>query len=342
MKALELLSQGEPAKFAFTETRAKPSPAAGEVLLRVCATALNRVDQVIMKGYPGLQLELPHVLGADFAGEIAALGAGVTDWSVGDDVSVYPLVACGECLLCTEDKPNLCMNFQYFGMHRSGGLAEFVCVPAASLARLPTGLDHATAATAGVAGVTALHALRQNHNLRPGNSLMVWGATGGVGVFLIQLAKAAGLQVIATTRRNEAAAELSELGADHVLTGDVVEVANEVRKLYPAGVDQVVDYVGPATFATSHQLLKKGGTLTLCGILTGLETTFSIHQTYFRHLQVQGVYLGTRDEYDELMGMLGNGELKVPMAKRLPLAEADDALLAFANDGHLGKVVVEV
>jgi NADPH2:quinone reductase len=342
VKAVELLSQGEPAELALTDNRAEPIPAAGEVLLRVRAAALNRVDQVIMKGYPGLRLEMPHVLGADFAGEIAELGAAVTGWSVGDIVGVYPLVACGECPLCTDDKPNLCMHFQYFGMHRAGGLAEFVCVPAANLARLPAGLDHGTAATAGVAGVTALHALRQNHNLRAGNSLMIWGATGGVGVFLIQLAKAVGLQVIATTRRKEAAALLSELGADHVLVGDIAAVADKVRELYPAGVDQVVDYVGPATFTQSHELLKKGGTLTLCGMLTGVETNLSIHQTYFRHLQIQGINLGTRDEYDELLGMLGTGALKIPIVKRLPLARAKDALLAFANDGHFGKVVVDI
>jgi NADPH2:quinone reductase len=150
------------------------------------------------------------------------------------------------------------------------------------------------------------------------------------------------LQVIATTRRKEAAALLSELGADHVLVGDVAAVADKVRELYPAGVDQVVDYVGPATFAQSHELLKKGGTLTLCGMLTGVETNLSIHQTYFRQLQIQGISLGTRDEYDELLGMLGTGALKIPIAKRLPLARAKDALLAFTNDGHFGKVVVDI
>lgn len=342
MKAIELVSTGKPPQLACTESRAKPMPAANEVLLRVRAAALNRVDQVLMTGYPGLTLELPHVLGADFAGEIAEIGADVTGWSVGERASVYPLVACGACALCEEDRPNLCVHFQYFGMHRPGGFAEFVTVPAENLCRIPGNLDFVTAASAGVAGITALHALRQNTNLRPGNTVLVWGATGGVGVFLIQLARAAGLDVIATTRRDEAVDGLRALGATHVFTGSPEAVAKQVRAVCPAGVDQVVDYVGPATFATSHQLLKKGGTLTLCGILTGIETPLSIHQTYFRHLQVQGIFLGTRAEYDELLAMLADGQLDIPIASRVPLQQAGAALLAFSDDGHLGKVIVEV
>jgi len=342
MKAIELLSTGKPARLAYTESRATPRPAANEVLLRVRAAALNRVDQVLMMGYPGLTLELPHVLGADFAGEIAEIGMGVTDWSVGERASVYPLVACGACALCKEGRPNLCMHFQYFGMHRPGGFAEFVTVPADNLCRIPDALDFATAASAGVAGITALHALRENTNLRRGDTILVWGATGGVGVFLIQLARAAGINVIATTRREEAVDALRQLGASHVFTGSPEAIAEQVRAVCPAGVDQVIDYVGPATFTTSHQLLKRGGTLTLCGILTGIETPLSIHQTYFRHLRIQGIFLGTRDEYDELLGMLSRNALDIPLAARVSLEHAADALQAFSSDGHLGKVVVEM
>ncbi len=341
MKALVLRRNGTPEDLEIAELPT-PTPGPGDVVLRVRAATLNRVDQVLIKGYPGLGLSFPHVLGADFAGEVAAVGPGVSGFAEGDAASAYPIVSCGECALCRDDEPHLCDRFQYFGMHRPGGYAEYVVVPARSLARLPAGLDFAVAACGGVAGLTALHALRQLPRLGPGRSVLVWGATGGVGVFAIQLAKALGAEVIATTRNAAAAPELRRLGADHVLGSDPAVVAERVRALHPAGVDLVLDYVGPATFATSHRLLKKGGTVVLCGILTGPEAPLSLHQTYLRHLRVQGVYLGTRDEYEELLSRLAAGELTVPIAERHPLEEAPAALARFGRESHLGKIVIDV
>jgi NADPH:quinone reductase-like Zn-dependent oxidoreductase len=319
-----------------------PSPGPGEVLVRVRAAALNRVDQLIVRGYPGLSLGFPHVPGGDFAGEVAALGAGVSGLAEGELVAAYPLIACGECALCRDDEPNLCQRFQYFGMHRHGGYAEYVAAPARALRPLPAGADLAAAAASGVAGLTALHALRQAPRLGPGRVVLVWGATGGVGVFAVQLARALGADVVATTRNPGAAALLTRLGATHVLPSDPALVAERVRALYPAGVDLALDYVGPATFGTSHQLLRKGGTLVLCGLLTGAETTLSIHQTYLRHLRVQGVYLGTRDEYDDLLGRVARRELEVPIAARFPLARGREALAHFASAAHVGKIVLDV
>lgn len=341
MRALVLRKNGSPDDVELAEVP-RPTPGPGEVVLRVRAAALNRVDQVIIKGYPGLELSFPHVLGADFAGEVAAVGEGVSGLAEGDATSCYPLVSCGQCTLCRDDQPSLCERFQYFGMHRPGGYAEYVRVPARSLARMPAGLDFAAAAGGGVAGLTALHALRQVPRLGPGRVVLIWGATGGVGVLAIQLAKAMGAEVIATTRNPAAAGTLRRLGADYVLSSDPTEVGDRVRALYPSGVDAVLDYVGPATFATSHRLAKKGGTVLLCGILTGTEAPLSLHQTYLRHVRVQGVYLGTRDEYGELLGRLAGGELTVPIADRYPLERGREALARFGRESHLGKIVLDV
>ncbi len=342
MLSLALLRTGTAADLALVHDL--PTPACGddEVLLRVAASALNRVDQVLIRGYPGLAYKFPHVLGADIAGEVAEIGKDVRGWTKGDRVSVYPLVSCGLCALCQEGRPNLCERFQYFGMHRPGGFAELVSVPARNLVRLSAGQDPALAAALGVSGVTAWHALSTNPDLRPGGTLLVWGATGGVGTLLIQLAKRRGLKVLATTRQRDQHPALLALGADQVLDSSDADLVEQVKAVCPAGVDQVVDYVGPATFARSFQMLKKGGTLTLCGILTGTETPFSIHQAYFRHLRVQGIYLGTMEEYRELLALAATGEIRVPIAARHSLATAREALQSFGQQPHVGKVVIDV
>jgi NADPH:quinone reductase-like Zn-dependent oxidoreductase len=179
MLSLALLRTGTPAELAVIDDLPKPSFGDDEVLVRVAASALNRVDQVLMRGYPGLAYRFPHVLGADIAGEVAEVGRNVRGWAPGDSVAVYPLVSCGLCSLCSEGQPHLCERFQFFGMHRPGGFAEFVSVPARNLVRLPSGADAAQAAALGVSGVTAAHALSTNPDLRPGRSILVWGATGG-------------------------------------------------------------------------------------------------------------------------------------------------------------------
>ncbi len=341
MKGLALLKNGTPDDLEVRDDLPMPSFGDDEVLVKVSASTLNRVDQVIIRGYPGLTLKFPHVLGADIAGEIAELGKNVTGWKKGDKVSVYPLVSCQECTLCTEGKPNLCERFNYFGMHRPGGYAEYVPVPVKNLASLPPGVDAAEAASIGVSGITALHALNMNPDLKPGSSLMIWGATGGVGTLMIQLAKLRNLKIIATTRQKNMAAGLEELGADHVFDSGDTEITKKVKDLFPSGVDQIIDYVGPATFPTSFQLLKKGGTMTLCGILTGMETQLSIHQTYFRHLRLQGVYLGTETEYRELLGLLAKKTIVVPIAAQHKLDTSAAALKAFGQENHFGKVVIE-
>ncbi|MDH3387891.1 MAG: zinc-binding dehydrogenase [Gammaproteobacteria bacterium] len=341
MKGLTLLRNGTTEDLEVRDDLAIPFFGDDEVLVKVSASTLNRVDQVLIRGYPGLALNFPQVLGADIAGEIAEMGKNVSGWKRGDKVSVYPLVACQQCALCQEGKPNLCEHFNYFGMHRPGGYAEYVPVPARNLASLPAGVDAAAAASIGVAGITALHALNMNNDLKPGSSLMIWGATGGVGTLMIQLAKLRGLEVIATTRQQDQAETLGRLGADHILDSNDEKIMEKVGALYPSGVDQVIDYVGPATFPTSFQLLKKGGTMTLCGILTGMETTLSIHQTYFRHLRIQGVYLGTEQEYHELLALLAAKSITVPIAARHPLSTGKQALQDFGHKNHLGKVIIE-
>jgi len=236
---------------------------------------------------------------------------------------------------------HLCQNWQYFGMHRAGGYAELVTVPERCCIRLPDGVDAAEAACLPVAGLTAFHALVSVGKLEPGETLLLWGASGGVGNFAIQLAKLQGARVLATTRRPaELSSVLQQWGADVVLPHDPDAVAEAVRQLAPDGVDVVLDYVGPATFSHSWALLRKGGRLLLCGILTGRQAQLSLHLTYLRHLSIHGIYLGTRAELEQLLQLLESGRLRPAIAERLPLAQAARAHELMESSQHVGKLVL--
>jgi len=341
MNAIALYEHGGADKLVYTTDFPKPAIGHDEVLIEVKATAVNRVDLVVRGGYPGIQIPLPHILGGDIAGTIAEVGTGIQGLRVGQRVVTWPLIACGKCVLCAEGKENLCLNWKYFGLHRHGGYAQFVAAPVASLLALPDSVSFEEATALGVAGLTAYHAIKTVGQLERGQSFFIWGGSGGVGTIAIQLAKMTGATVAATAGKDGKLAVLQNLGADHVFNHHTEDVAARVKELFPAGVDLIIDYVGPATFPKSFELLKKGGTMLLCGILTGRETNFSIHQTYLRHLSVKGLYLGTKSEMQELLSLTAERKVKPVIGSTLPLREAAAAHTLMAKGEHLGKIVLK-
>jgi len=341
MKAVHLQGHGGLEQLIYSDELPTPEPRAGEVLLRNRATTVNRVDLLVRSGYPGIEIGLPHVPGGDLSGEVADLGAGVEEVVVGDRVVVYPLVTCGVCGYCGGDAANLCANWKYFGLHRWGGYAEYAVVPASCLVPLPDEVSHVEAATLPVAGLTAYHGLLGLSDLAPGGTLFIWGGSGGVASFAIQLARRAGARVIVSTRREAKADRLRELGTDVVLGAEPAAIKAKVLGLTEgAGVDIVMDYVGPPTFATSVELLKKGGTLLLLGQIEGREASLNIHQAYLKHIRIQGLYLGHKHELETLVRLVAKGAIRPEVHTQLPLSRAADAQRLMRDGDHLGKIVI--
>lgn len=340
MKAIVMFEHGGTEKLTYVQDFAEPVAKDNEVIVNVSATGVNRVDIVVRNGYPGIPTKLPHIPGGDIAGTVDSVGKNVKSWKPGDRVVAWPLISCKTCALCKEGKENLCLNWQYFGMHRHGGYAQKVAVPADSLIRLPESISFEDAIALGVAGLTAYHGLTSVGELRKGETMLIWGGSGGVGTIAIQLAKRIGATVIATVGKEEKRAPIEKLGADMVLNHYTDDVQAELSKRFPIGIDMIIDYVGPATFSKSFAMLKKGGRMLLCGILTGRETNFSIHQTYLRHLSVKGLYLGTKNEMQELINLTARKEIRPLIGKTLPLAEAASAQTMMEKGEHIGKIVL--
>lgn len=342
MRAVQLQRHGGPEALVFSEDLPTPKPGPGEVLLRNHATSVNRVDLLVRSGYPGIEIPLPHILGGDLSGEVAELGAGVNGVARGDRVVVHPLVTCGTCTYCRSGAANLCANWKYFGLHRWGGYAEYVVAPAACLVPLPREVHHGDAATLPVAGLTAYHGLLLS-NLGPDDTLFVWGGSGGLATFAVQLALRLGARVIVSTRDDTKAARLRELGAEVVVGREPASIKGELLDMTEgAGIDVVVDYVGPPTFAASVEMLKKGGTLLLMGQLEGRETTLNIHQAYLKHIRIQGLYLGHKRELEALVALVADGSVRPEVYKQLPLSDAGEAQMLMATGEHVGKIVLSI
>lgn len=340
MKAVVFSEQGPPDVLQYTDI-ADPVAGPGEVVVRVAMTSVNRVDTLVRGGYPGLTVPMPHVIGGDVTGTISEVGAGVTEFKIGDRVISWPLIACGTCDLCMRGKPHICLNWQFIGMHRKGSYAEFVSIPAKSVMHLPDAVSFEEAATLPTAGIVAYHGLATVSAIQPGETFFIWGGASGVGTFAIQIAKLRGATVIATAGSPEKMAVMRACGADHVLNHHEDDVQSRVLELTGGiGVDAMIDYVGPQTFAKSFAMLKKGGRMMLCGILTGRETTLPMHLTYLQHKSILGIYLGTMTDLSELMHLVAQKKIKPVIWDILPLHKAAEAHRTLQECKHYGKILL--
>ena len=263
MRAVVFYQHGGPEVLAYREDIPVPQPGPGEVLVAVKYAALNRLDDFVRTGWRGLDLTFPHILGADFSGTIAALGAEVSGWGEGQRVVANPTLWCGKCPQCLAGWHNRCDSFAILGEHVPGAYAEFVRVPARNLVAIPDGfpddLDLASAA-APLVCVTAWHMLITAGHVRAGETVLVVGAGGGVNSVAIQIAKLAGATVLVIAADAEKAAKARALGAD--LAIDRTAEPNWSKAVYAAtgrrGVDVVVDNVGAATWSISLRCLAQG------------------------------------------------------------------------------------
>ncbi len=342
MKAVFFYEHGGPEVLRYGDLPT-PEPAAGEVLVRLRAAALNRLDLWVREGWPGIRLAYPHILGADGAGEVAALGAGVTGWEVGQRVVVNPNIGCGECEFCLAGQDNRCDHWQLLGETRAGTYAEYVVVPARNLLALPDGFGYHEAAAAALVFQTAWHSLVTRGQLRAGEWVLVVGASGGVNTASIQIAKLAGCRVLVVGSNAEKLALAEALGADFLI--DRSQTDNWAKEVYrltgKRGVDVVVDNVG-TTFPLSFRAARKGGRILTVGNTGGPKFQIDNRYIFGKHLSVIGSTMSPQSDFREVMRLVFAGKLRPVLDRTFPLAEARAAQERLASGKQMGKITLEI
>lgn len=319
----------------------EPEPARDEVLVDVKAGALNFVDLWARRGLPGLDLELPHVPGSDGAGVVEAVGDDVARFSPGDRVALAAGVSCGECEFCRAGEESTCVDFSIIGEHSTGVHAELAAVPEENLVPVPEGVDWSVAGSAPLVFQTAWRMLITRAAVQPGESVLVLGASGGVGHAAVQIASHAGAEVFATASTDEKLDIVRELGADHTVNYERENFADAVRELTDRrGVDVVVDHVGAATWQDSLASLAKGGRLVTCGATTGPSPETDLRRIFWNQLTVLGSTMATPGEIDDVLELVWNGTFEPYVRERLPMSEAARAHELMEGREGVGKVVV--
>jgi NADPH:quinone reductase-like Zn-dependent oxidoreductase len=342
MKATLFHNHGDPSVLCY-EDFPTPEPGPGQVLVRLKAAALNRLDLWVREGWPGIKLDYPHIPGADGAGEVAALGPGVTGWEPGERVVINSNLSCGVCEQCLSGHDNRCVLWQLLGETVRGTYAEYVVVPAGNLLRIPAGFSERVAAAAALVYHTAWHSLVERGGLKPGESLLVVGASGGVNTASIEIAKLAGatVYVVGSDARKLALAE--SLGADHLIDRSQDENWSKAvfRLTGKRGVDVIVDNVG-TTYPQSFRAAAKGGRILTVGNTGGPRFEIDNRFIFSKHLSIIGSTMGTKKDFATVMQMVFDGRLKPVLDRDFTLEEAQEAQRYLMSGQQMGKVTLSI
>ena len=334
MKVAAVKKPGGPGNLVIEE---RPDPVAGpgEVLVRVRASSLNYHDfVVVMGGIPTPDGRIPM---SDGACEVVAVGEGVTKWKVGDKVLslFFPGWQSGQIEAA---------GFQSVpGDGADGFGAELVAAPETAFTRMPEGWTFEEAATLPCAALTAWRGMFAEGGLKAGDWVLTQG-TGGVSIFALQLAKAAGCRVISTSSSPEKLEKLKALGADHVINyKENPEWGAEAFKLAGGrGVDEVVEIGGPGTMAQSIAACRPGGHISLIGVLTGVSGEVLTAALFSRNITLSGITVGSRRMQEDMIDALEANSIKPVIDSTFPLDKIADAFAHQASQKHFGKIVLTV
>lgn len=342
MKAILFHQHGGPEVLSYSEFEA-PTPGQGEALVHLQAAALNRLDLWVRQGWPGINLQYPHIPGADGAGEIAALGVGVEGWSVGERVVINSNLSCGNCEACVTGRDNRCRTWELLGETRRGTYAEYVSVPARNLLRVPQGFSLQSAAAAALVYHTAWHSLITRGALQSGETVLIVGAAGGVNTACLQIAKLAGAVTYVVGSDARKLDFAASQGADYLI--DRSQEANWAKTIFQLtnrrGIDVIVDNVG-TTFPLSFRAARKGGRILTVGNTGGPVFEIDNRFIFSKHLSLIGSTMGTRQDFARVMELIFAGRLRVPVDRVYLLAEARQAQEYLAAGEQLGKVVLDI
>ncbi len=336
MRAIVLREHGGPEKLSFDAHYPDPEPGPGDVVLRVRACALNYHDIFTRNGMPGITLPLPLIIGIDVAGDVAAVGEGVNQYKVGDRVVIDPINR---------------VERGFAGETFDGGLAEYIRLPAHMLIPLDDAVSYAEAAALPVAYGTAHRMMVRRGALKPGETVLILGASGGVGTGCVQLAKQAGATVIVCASSEEKLERLKALGADIGINYATTDWVDECRRRFgrptvrsekEGGIDVVVNFTGGDTWARSLRVLRRDGRLLTCGATAGYDPKEDIRYIWTFELNIIGSNGWKGDDIRALLDMVKAKKL-IPVIhpQRFPLEKALEAMSLLDDRQVFGKIIVE-
>lgn len=338
MKAIVLTKLGNTENLIYRSIET-PHPSKNEALIKVKYCGINHLDLLIKEGKrPGPKL-FPHILGSEIVGIVASINNNKAQFKVGDTVAVYPWLFCGKCHQCLTGNENICDIGGTIGRTSWGGYAEYVSVPIRNLVKIPKKLSLDKVCASTLIATTAYH-LVDRANIKDKSTVLVTGATGGVGTAVIQLLKNKKCRIFCTTSHVHKKSQLEKFGVKHIVTTD--NLISEVKQFNPSGVEYIIDLMGGNVWSKAIEVLAKHGTLVFCATtLDGLGTV-NIGSAFSRQINILGSYGGKIKDLKAVIKMLEMNKLKPLIDSIYFLKDASLALEKLSNQKVFGKIILRV
>ena len=312
-----------------------PVPGLGEVVVDLRVSGLNHLDVFVTHGLPAPP-SFPHILGADGAGVVSAVGEAVSEWAPGDEVVIHPSLSCGRCDACLRDDIVFCKSFTILGEKVPGTMAEKIAVPARNLFKRPATVDWPTAGTFGLATATAFRMLKRGR-LEEGETVLVVGVGGGVSSAATLIAVARGARVFVTSRSTDkiawAVAHGAEAGFD-----SAGEFSKELRLAAGAGANLVIENVGLPTWNHSMRSMEPGGRMVICGATAGNRVELALPVLWFKQYELIGSTMSTRAEFEKSLAMVADGSVPIPIDHIYSFEDLPEAIHRLEAGEQMGKV----
>ncbi|MCB0318908.1 MAG: zinc-binding dehydrogenase [Bdellovibrionales bacterium] len=339
MKALYFNQHGEADVLQFGDL-ADPEISAGETLIKVNAVALNHLDIWVRRGWPGLNLKLPHIGGSDIAGEVIETNCDKT--LIGKKVIINPGITTSDDRWVKSGQDSLSPGYKIIGEQLPGGTAEYVKVPTKNLLVYPENLSAQDAAAPVLVGITTWRMLFDRAKLKPGMTLLIVGSGGGVNLMSLLIAKAKGIKTIVLCGGEEKLQKTKNLGADHTIDYKVSpDWHKEVLKItHGIGADVVVDNVGEASFAKSIKAVAKGGAIVTVGNTTGWNISYDNRVIFSKQISIIGSTMGSTSDFNEAMTFIWKKKIKIPIDTVSLIKDGKEMHLRMEKGEQFGKIVL--
>jgi len=317
-----------------------PEPDDDEVQVQVKACALNHLDVWVRQGLP-TKIPMPHIGGCETAGIVAKLGKRVQGFTVGQRVLISPGQSCGHCDWCDQTLDSCCDQYHIQGYQTQGGFAEFATARACDLLPISEAWSFAEWAAVPLTFVTAWNMLHHKAGIKANDEVVVFGASSGVGVAAIQIARQAGAHVFAVAGSEEKLRKAEELGANVLLNYQSQDIAKEVKKHTGGrGADIVFEHVGSAVWQQAMRCLGRNGRLVTCGATTGPKVEIDLRYFFTQQHAILGAYMGSRHELLQCLRLVERRVFRPVVDSVFPLEKLREAQERMEKREMFGKIVV--
>jgi len=340
MKAAVIKKFGGFDVFEYTDVE-MPKATSKEVVIKILASGVNRIDHYLREGQMMPNIPLPHIFGSDAVGEVTEIGADVTDFKVGDRVIPVPGFPMDE-KDWSINPITLAPSYGLLGAGNWGTYAEYVKVPATFLVKDETGLPAEEVATLPMVIVTGVRALKEVGNVKAGDKVVILGGSSGTGSFFVQLAKALGASVLSTTTSASKIGYIKGLGADEVINTKETDLVEAVQKWTNGTMaDVAIDNLGGDFLQQSINAVKAAGTVVAMGFVANPSVTFDVRSLFFPQKEIKGSIMGTKEDLEFGLELVKQGKIKPQLDCVLPLSEAGKAHEMLVNGVVKGNIVLK-